>query len=453
MRIGLFTDTYWPAQNGVAVVVDVTRRELERMGHEVYIFAPSANLLNKVAEVDKDDDHLIHFPTVRGVGFKEGQLSVFFPPALLNQIRDLKIDVLHFFTAGQMALFCCYAARHTNAVLIGQHCTDTYEYSDSYKLLKVGYAAMGILMPASVDMTKQQKRDFAKLYSPKTTDVNWGKRLVAGMLALWYQACDEVIAVSQKSANQLEHIAEANNVKLNMTVIPTGVNPPRQATAEEIKDFRKQFGISSKDEPIIYFGRLGQEKNLAMLIPTFERVLKKRPHAKLIYGGDWEYRATLEKMALDSPARDRIVFIGRYKREEVGILTAVSKLYVFPSLTDTQGLTVTEAAYGGLPIVLCDPLAPACFEEDGNGLIAKNDPDDFANKIIKILSDKELYQRYSNRSKKLAAELTERKQTEKIVALYRHALCNSPKLSQLTKKRGLFGKINDHIGRLKKYHE
>ena len=95
MRIGLFTDSYRPAQNGVVVVVDVTRRELERMGHEVYVFAPSANLLNQVAEVDQADDHLIHFPTIRGAGFKEGQLSVFFPAKLLDKVRKLKIDVLN----------------------------------------------------------------------------------------------------------------------------------------------------------------------------------------------------------------------------------------------------------------------------------------------------------------------------------------------------------------------
>lgn len=77
MRIGLFTDTYRPAQNGVVLVVDVTRRELEAMGHEVYVFAPSANLRNQVSELDAEDDHLIHFPTIRGVGFKEGQISLF----------------------------------------------------------------------------------------------------------------------------------------------------------------------------------------------------------------------------------------------------------------------------------------------------------------------------------------------------------------------------------------
>lgn len=422
MRIGLFTDSYRPAQNGVVVVVDVTRRELEKMGHEVYVFAPSANLLNQVAEVDKNDDHLIHFPTIRGAGFKEGQLSVFFPPHLLNKVRDLKIDVLHFFTAGQMALFCCYAARKTGAALIGQHCTDTYEYSDSYKLLKVGYAAMCALMPAAVEMTPKQRLDFATLYAFKKDSDNWGKRLVAGMLALWYQACDSVIAVSKKSAQQLQMIADRNDVTLNLSIIPTGVNPPSPVTDDEVDTFRREFNIQPEDEVIIYFGRLGQEKNLAMLIPTIERVLQKRPKAKLVYAGDWEYRATLEKLAFESPARDRIVFTGRYERSQIGILNAISKVYAFPSLTDTQGLAVTEAAYGGLPIVLCDPLAPAAFEEDGNGLVAQNDPDDFADKLLQILDNKSLYRRFSKRSKELASELTEQRQTEKVVELYRQAL-------------------------------
>ena len=422
MRIGLFTDTYRPAQNGVVVVVDVTRRELEAMGHEVYVFAPSANLFNQVAETDKNDDHLIHFPTIRGAGFKEGQLSVFFPPHLLNKVRELKIDVLHFFTAGQMALFCCYAARKTGAALIGQHCTDTYEYSDSYRLLKVGYAAMCALMPAAVEMTPKQRLDFATLYAFKKGDENWGKRLVAAMLALWYQACDAVVAVSQKSANQLQAIAERNNVKLDIHVIPTGVNPPTPAIDEQIAVFRQDYNIAPDDEVIIYYGRLGQEKNLAMLIPVIEKVLEKRPHAKLVYAGDWEYRATLEKLALESPSRDRIIFTGRYNREQVAILNAISKIYAFPSLTDTQGLTVTEAAYGGLPIVLCDPLAPAAFEENTNGLVAANNPDDFADKIVQILSNKALYKRFSQHSVELASGLSERHQTEKILELYREAL-------------------------------
>ena len=120
------------------------------------------------------------------------------------------------------------------------------------------------------------------LYAFKKDSDNWGKRLVAGMLALWYQACDSVIAVSKKSAQQLQMIADRNDVTLNLSIIPTGVNPPSPVTDDEIDTFRREFNIQPDDEVIIYFGRLGQEKNLAMLIPTIERVLQKRPKAKLV---------------------------------------------------------------------------------------------------------------------------------------------------------------------------
>ena len=83
---------------------------------------------------------------------------------------------------------------------------------------------------------------------------------------------------------------------------------------------------------------------------------------------------------------------------------------------------VSEAAYGGLPIVLCDPLAPACFEANSNGLVAADDPADFADKVIRLLSDPKLYHRFSRRSIKLASELTETNQTKKLVKVYRQAL-------------------------------
>ena len=90
-------------------------------------------------------------------------------------------------------------------------------------------------------------------------------------------------------------------------------------------------------------------------------------------------------MALESPARDRIVFTGRYSRDQVAILNAISRIYAFPS-------------------------------------VAMNDPDDFAGKIVQILSDKTLHKRFSQHSIKLASGLSERHQTEKILELYREAL-------------------------------
>ena len=38
MRVGLFTDTYFPQVSGVATSIRTLKEELEKAGHEVYIF-------------------------------------------------------------------------------------------------------------------------------------------------------------------------------------------------------------------------------------------------------------------------------------------------------------------------------------------------------------------------------------------------------------------------------
>lgn len=38
MNIGIFTDTYYPQVSGVATSIKVLREQLERQGHNVYLF-------------------------------------------------------------------------------------------------------------------------------------------------------------------------------------------------------------------------------------------------------------------------------------------------------------------------------------------------------------------------------------------------------------------------------
>ena len=73
MRIGLFTDTYRPSINGIVYVVDITRRHLEAMGHEVFIFCPNDSVLLSRGD-QPDDDHIIRFRSMKGVFFDDYNL-------------------------------------------------------------------------------------------------------------------------------------------------------------------------------------------------------------------------------------------------------------------------------------------------------------------------------------------------------------------------------------------
>ena len=47
MRIGLFTDTYFPQVSGVATSIRTLKTELEKLGHTVFIFTTTDKDVNR----------------------------------------------------------------------------------------------------------------------------------------------------------------------------------------------------------------------------------------------------------------------------------------------------------------------------------------------------------------------------------------------------------------------
>ena len=418
MRIGLFTDSYHPASNGVVVSVDATRYQLEQLGHEVFIFAPDGGVFH---DRQPDDDHVIRLPAIQ----YDLQLSLFNPTSLLRRIRRMNLDIIQFFTPAQIGLVATMAAHRDSTVLVGKHSTDTYEYSRNYPAMAVGYVFGGFLAPFVVHRTVANARLFAKLYMTtrgRQTDERWTQRLVAGLMTLYYTSCDGVIAVSAKSAAQLTGFAARHGRTLNLKVIPDGVDllaPPDPAA---VSAFRQEWGIAEDDEVVVNFGRMAEEKNQVTLIRMMPMLCEQHPKAKLLLAGDYVYRGQLEWIAAHSPFHDRIVFTGRYQRDQLSAICAVSKVFAFPSLEDTQGFVLNEAAGCGLPIVMCDKNLNDVFVDGVNGLMAENSPKDFADKVAMILDDPELADRFSKAGIELARQFSERHQTEQLVAYYTELL-------------------------------
>lgn len=425
MKIGLFTDTYRPSINGIVFVVESTKKHLEELGHEVYIFCPARSIRpSKNAIAFDEDHHIVRFPSIKGAFYDDYDTSLFFPPRVHRQIRELDLDVIHFFTPGQVGLMGVYAAFKTKTPLVAQHCTDLREYVEHYRdgLLLPGLLALIALLPFTVKVDGKDLREIMRLYRPRRGRVEWNIDIVERMVTLVYSKCDAVVALSRKSKTQLESWQHADNYQYPVTLKPDGVTPLPASKLSEQKAFRKQYGIAEDDELITFVGRLGSEKNLAMLIPVIEQVHAAHPKARLLFVGDFEYRETLESLAAASLAPDRITFTGALPREELGKIYETSSVFVFPSLTDTQAWVLHEAAHAGLPIVMIDPDLSEVVFDDENGYIVPNSVNDFAEAVSRILGDSKLQQRFADKSRELSAQFTEKGQIEKLVRLYETAI-------------------------------
>lgn len=422
MRIGLFTDTYRPSINGIVYVVDITRKHLESMGHEVFIFCPNDGVRFDRNE-DEDDDHIIRFRSMKGVFFDDYNLSLFFPARELKRIKELELDVIQFFTPSQVGMMGVYAAQKTGAILISQHSTDLAQYVRHYPAVIPGLLMISLTLPLTFRFDGKDVRELMKLYKPRRA-AQWGVDIVESLVAMIYSRCDAVIALSRKSQKQLE--SWRGDYWYDVECIPTGVNALKKATPSQIQAFKDEYGITATDKVVLYVGRLSSEKNLDILIPSIERVLSSHPDAKLVYVGDFEYRETLEALAAESNARDRIVFTGALPREQLGVAYGSGDVFVFPSLTDTQGLVLHEAAQAGLPFVLLDRDVSEVVRDGENGIVADNTAESIATAVTTLLNDEKLRETYGERSRQLARQYGEYAQTKKMEQMYKRALEGTP---------------------------
>ena len=417
MRIGLFTDTYHPAINGIVNVVDITREQLEAMGHEVFVFCPKVN-----HDTKEYDDHVIRFRSIPSGLFDDNRVSMFFPPIAMRTIRKLDLDVIHFFTPLQIGMMGVYAAERTDAILVGHHCTDFYHYVEHYPQVLPGILAMAMTLPFTVKISGIDARTLARTYRPQLGITQWNRDVVENMMSLIYSRCDAVIALSRKSQLQLD--SWRGEYYYDVTLLPTGVDALPRATAAQVNEFKKRFGIAKDDKVMSYVGRLAAEKNLASLIPTLKKVLKKHPNARLMYVGDFDFREELERLADESGFGDRITYTGRIPREELSVAYQASDIFIFPSTTDTQGLAIHEAALVGLPIILVDKHLSEVVIDGQNGFIANDSPASMANKVITLLDDPEMCKKFGVASKKVASQFSEYGQTRTLEAIYRQAIAD-----------------------------
>lgn len=425
MRIGLFTDTYRPSINGIVFVVESLKKHLEAQGHEVYIFCPARSIRpSQYAEEFSEDEHVVRFPSIKGAFYDDYDTSLFFPPRVLSQIRELDLDVIHFFTPGQVGMMGVYAAFKTDTPLVAQHCTDLRQYVEHYRdgLLLPGLLLLISLLPFVVKVDGKDIREIMKMYRPRRGRVEWNIDIVERAVTLIYSKCDAVIALSRKSKTQLESWQVDDNYCYEVTLMPNGVDRLRPPTDAQLEAFRDEWNIDPKDEVIGFVGRLGAEKNLDMLIPAIEKIIEKRPRARLLYVGDFEHKEVLEAAAAASSCPDRITFTGALPRENLGVAYAAMDVFMFPSLTDTQGWAVHEAALAGLPLVLVDTELSEILTPGENGVYAENSAEGVAEVMIDLLSHPKKREEFGKESQRLARRFTEKRQVSKLAKLYENVI-------------------------------
>lgn len=411
MRIGFFSDRYLPFTDGIAYSMEDARRELEALGHEVYIFAPKPG-----ARYCEASPRITRFPAVKGFFFDDYRFSVFYPPRTRRRVDRLDLDLVHFHTPGQLGIFGAYYALRHEIPLVTTYHTDLYEYVKHYPGVLPGVVALSILAPFVTGGGAPDYRTSLSCVRPERSIERWNQKIVERGMTLIHNSCDLVITPSARMEEQLGGWKTTSRI----ATLPSGVDEI-PATEAEVAATRRELAIAEDEQVVLFAGRIGSEKNLSLLIEAFEQVARRCERARLLMVGPGDEEGRFRAQAAATRCAERITFTGRRRREDLGAFYEIADVFAFPSVGDTQALVVNEAAWAATPVVMVDRKISQIVEDGVSGLFARNTAEDLADKISLLLEQPERAAAMGRAGRERAKQLTARNQAAKLSLLYEDA--------------------------------
>jgi N-acetyl-alpha-D-glucosaminyl L-malate synthase BshA len=203
-----------------------------------------------------------------------------------------------------------------------------------------------------------------------------------------------------------------------LKIIPMGIDL-KLFNQNLISDIKKDYKINST--MILTVGRISEEKGIEHMIKAVPFILKEIPEVKLVIIGDGPEKNRLEELVKNLNLTENIIFIGWILNNDLNKFYKSADIFVLPSLREGMGVVLLEAMACGTPVIGSDIGGIKDMIKDGeNGFLAvPGNPEDIAQKIIRLLSNEDLRQKFSdNGLKKVQEKFSWDVVNEKFVKIY-----------------------------------
>jgi len=373
MKIGIFTNIYKPVINGVVNSISSFKKGLEELGHEVYIFAPTC------PDYKDDEKNILRIKSVRLPLQNDYRISL---PPLAKKMLDVikQLDVIHTQHPFVMGNYGSFFADIYNKPLIFTHHTQYDKYSH--------------YIPFEQETVQMFTRWLVKDYANK---------------------CDCVIAPSESIKKMLLN----QGIKSRIEVVPTGINLDAFGNPNR-EIIRKKYNLSLEQKLLLYAGRIAKEKNLEFLIKSFKLVLNKKPNTYLMLVGSRTKKDYLVDLIKKLNLETKVFLVGH--SNAVQNYYGAADLFVFSSVSETQGLVLVEAMAAGIPVVAVDSPGVRDVVNGKNGFMVQDSIRDFSEKVIKVLDDDKLREKMSQNARKTASSYSIQKMSKRMLKVYKSVL-------------------------------
>jgi 1,2-diacylglycerol 3-alpha-glucosyltransferase len=381
LHIAFFTNTYLPIVSGVVRSVESFREALTKQGHNVFIFAQSND------EYEDKDPFIFRYPSFPLPIQTDVPAIIPVSPFVEQLLHFLKPDVIHThhpFLLGQTA---ARRAEEFSVPLVFTFHTQYTEYTHYFPL-------------------------------PQDIIQEFLKGAVQNWLKEFMQRCQHIVIPSE---SMKEILVNRYGLRDMFTVIPTGIKLEPYRLADG-KALRTREGWQD-DKVLVSTGRLATEKNWPTLLQAARKVHRDHPDMRLVIIGDGPEKSELQELAAELGIAERVTFTGELLFADIPAYLKAADLFMFASVTETQGLVTMEAMAAGLPVVAVDASGTRDIVEDGkHGFLVPDDPDALADSVNRLLASPEKMKKFQRNALKKAKTFDMENCAKQLIKVYEQAI-------------------------------
>lgn len=313
MRVAIFTEAYLPSVNGVVTHVKTLKEGLEQLGHKVLIVTADSRVKKHTTNND-----IMYCPAIKLKKIYNYDVASPISIERLKLIKEFNPDIIHIHNEFGIGFSGMMFSKMLKIPLVYTMHTmyDDYVY----------YIA---------------NRHFCKFVTNATH--KYAKYLASAASAL------------TGPSKKIEEYFKKCGVKKPVSVIPNSVEVSTfcrdSIDKEKIDEIRKKYGFSSDELIFCFCGRMGQEKNIDLLLRLWAEKVKPDDGMKLLLLGGGPQLEEYEALANTLGLGDLVKFTGRIEHADIPPYYAACDIYTTASLTECHSISMMEGMSTGMPVL------------------------------------------------------------------------------------------------------
>ncbi len=232
-------------------------------------------------------------------------------------------------------------------------------------------------------------------------------------LDFYYSKCDKILCSNMELKEKLDNAGYSSKT----VFLPLPVdNKTFKKNKKAGERYRKIHGLKKK----IVLSVASVQKRKGIL--DFVKLAEQLPEYDFVWAGKIPPFKTLEgrqKLKKIIRQQKHVLFPGHHSEKELVAAYSAADLFVSPSYSETFGLTIVEAAFCGLPILIRNLKALDNFKDFA---LYFNDNKDLKDKIVSVLEDKKLSKKLSKNSLEKSKLFSSENHTKKLIKIYEKLL-------------------------------